>query len=456
MILHLHPYAPHRDTRLELPDAGLVVVSGLNGSGKSSIVESYAAALWGRSLRGASAWRTDDCRIGVALPGLTIERTPTSLIVNGESALTPAKTQQRLTSSVGDFATWQRTRVFDADLTARFGAAGDGERKKLLEQLLGLEKLDAGLRRCREDIREAERLHASAERSQSIAEASLAEQPAQNAAFDAAALQRSTDLLRSAEQRASEMARETGRLQQEQRAAERAVEMFRSGHCPTCEQAVSIDHWQRVRDAAARTLQDRAQGQSRVAGDVAALLAEVRTRQAAQAAAERAAQLAARRAELTERRGKADAERAAHAATLRRLRAVEAFIVDARPKLLTQSLAVLEAAASARLPGLSIGEDMVVRHGQRTYKELNEGHRRLCDMAVLLGLSGMGDARVKGPIFLDGALHGLDEDRQDAVAALLETVAERELVIVLTCVEETAQRLRGTRVRIVDGAVQKG
>ena len=33
---------------------------------------------------------------------------------------------------------------------------------------------------------------------------------------------------------------------------------------------------------------------------------------------------------------------------------------------------------------------------------------------------------------------GLDEDRQDAVATLLETVATRELVIVLTCVEETA------------------
>lgn len=454
MILHLHPYAPHRDTRLELPDAGLVVVSGLNGSGKSSLVESYAATLWGRSLRGASAWRTDDCRIGVALPGLIVERTPTSLVVNGESALTPAKTQQRLTSIIGDFATWQRTRVFDADLTARFGAAGDGERKKLLEQLLGLEKLDAGLRRCREDIREAERLHASAERSQSIAEAGLAEQPAQSAAFDAAALQRSTNLLRSAEQRASEMARETGRLQQEQRSAERAIEMFRSGRCPTCEQAVSVDRWQRVRDAAAAALQ--AQGQSHVAGDVAALLAEVRTHQAAQVAAERAAQLAARRAELTERRGKAEAERAAHAATLRRLRAVEAFIIEARPKLLAQSLAVLEAAASAWLPGLSIGEDMVVRHGSRTYKELNEGHRRLCDMAVLLGLSGMGDAKVKGPIWLDGVAHGLDEDRQDAVAALLETVAERELVIVLTCVEETAQRLRGTRVRIVDGAVQKG
>ena len=46
MLLHLHPYAPHRDTRLELADTGLVVVYGLNGSGKSSLVEAYAAAMW--------------------------------------------------------------------------------------------------------------------------------------------------------------------------------------------------------------------------------------------------------------------------------------------------------------------------------------------------------------------------------------------------------------------------
>ena len=412
MILHLHPYAPHRDTRIETADAGLYVVSGLNGSGKSTLVEAYAAACWGRSLRGASAWRSDDCRIDLALPGLTVERTPNTLRVNGEAALTPAKTQQRLASIVGDFATWQRTRVFDADLTARFGASGDGERKKLLEQLLGLEKLDAGLRRCRAALREAE-------------------------------------------QHAAEMAKEAGRLQQEKTAADRALELFHSGHCPTCAQAVSTEHWLRVRDAAAQALSAQTQAQRAAVQDVTPLLAQVRELRATQATAERAAQAEARRAELLARRTEAATQRAVHETTLRRLRAVEAFIVQARPKLLASSLAILQEAASAWLPGLSIGEDMVVRHGQRTYKELNEGHRRLCDMAVLLGLSGMGDAKVKGPIFLDGALHGLDEDRQDAVATLLETVAQRELVIVLTCVEETAQRLCGTRLRIVDGEVQK-
>lgn len=452
MILHLHPYAPHRDTRIETADVGLYVVSGLNGSGKSTLVEAYAAACWGRSLRGASAWRSEDCRIDLALPGLTVERTPNTLRVNGEAALTPAKTQQRLASIVGDFATWQRTRVFDADLTARFGASGDGERKKLLEQLLGLEKLDAGLRHCREDIREAERLCAAAERSQSIADASLAEQP-EYVAFDAQALARSTELLREAEQRAAEMAKEAGRLQQEKTAADRAVELFRSGHCPTCEQAVTVDRWLRVRDAAAQALSAQTQAQRAAVQDVAPLLAQVRELRAAQAAAERAAQAEARRAELTARRAEALAQRTVHETTLRRLRAVEAFIVQARPKLLASSLAILQEAASAWLPGLTIGEDMIVRHGQRTYKELNEGHRRLCDMAVLLGLSGMSDAKVKGPIWLEGVFYGLDFKRMDLVLGLLESVAQRELVILTTCDLEMSEILPGCKIRLVDGAI---
>ena len=177
MRLHLHPYPPHCNTVVDLPTTGLVVVHGANGSGKSSLVEAYAAALWGKSLRGAAAWRSEADRIDLSLPGLTVSRTPSSLLVNGETTLTTAKAQQRLTSIVGDFATWQRTRVFDADLTARFGAETDSERKKLLERLLGLEQLDAGLRKLREDLRAAEGKQTASEAQARQVRAVLAEQP---------------------------------------------------------------------------------------------------------------------------------------------------------------------------------------------------------------------------------------------------------------------------------------
>lgn len=391
---------------------------------------------------------------------LTVERTPTSLTVNGESALTMQKTQQKLTALVGDFATWQRTRVFDADLTARFGAEGDTERKRLLERLLGLEKLDAGLKRCRDDIREAEKRLAVIEQGIAVANAGLAEQPAATQNFDIEALARSTSALRELELRASQLARDEGRLSAEATAAERALAVFRGGHCPTCEQPISVEKQTALRDVADSARRDREATMlagSKAKEEAAGLLAEVRQMRDAQAQTERAAAFAARRAELSGRREAAQAERGALAKTLARLRAVEAFIVAARTKLLESSLAHLEAAATAWLPDLELrveGDGLIVRHGARTYKELNEGHRRLCDLAVLLGLSSFGDAKVKGPIFLDGALHGLDEDRQDAVAALLETVAQRELVIVLTCVEDAARRLGGMHVSVVDGVVK--
>lgn len=149
MILSLKNYPPHRDTVLRLPDAGLVVVQGENGSGKSTLAEAYAAALWGKCLRGASPWRSEGCALSVTLPGLHVERTPTSLLLSGHGALKPSKKQPEVTALVGEFTTWQRTRVFDADLTARFGAESDSERKRLLEKLLGLERFDEALKRVR-------------------------------------------------------------------------------------------------------------------------------------------------------------------------------------------------------------------------------------------------------------------------------------------------------------------
>lgn len=183
-------------------------------------------------------------------------------------------------------------------------------------------------------------------------------------------------------------------------------------------------------------------------------MTELRALQKAAADAEASAAQAAKRSGLLAELDKAQAEKAALSLTARQLTAVEACLLWARPRMLADSLASLEVAASAWVPGLRLrieGEGLRVSLGARSYAELNEGHRRLCDLAVLLGLSGFGDAKVRGPIFLDGALHGLDEKRQDDVAALLETIAQRELVIVLTCVEDTANRLRGMHIRIADG-----
>ncbi len=457
MILSIKNYPPHQDTVLRLPDAGLVVVQGENGSGKSTLAEAYAAALWGKCLRGASPWRSEDCELSVTLPGLHVERTPTSLLLSGHGALKPSKKQPEVTALVGEFTTWQRTRVFDADLTARFGAESDSERKRLIEKLLGLERFDEALKRVRADIRDTDRKIAAAESKHAVAQAVLAEQPKPSQPVSQDSLRAAQAALRAAEDACNELAKGEGRLAAARDAQAKQLDLLRSGCCPTCEQVVPPSQIASMQSRAAALSAEQAslaQSRSATAGERAARMTELRALQKAAVDAEAIAAQAAKRSGLQAELDKAQAEKAALSLTVRQLAAVEACLLWARPKMLADSLASLEVAASAWVPGLRLrieGEGLRVSLGARSYAELNEGHRRLCDLAVLLGLSGFGDAKVRGPIFLDGALHGLDEKRQDDVAALLETIARRELVIVLTCVEDTANRLRGMHIRIADG-----
>lgn len=458
MILSLKNYPPHRDTVLRLPDVGLVVVQGENGSGKSTLAEAYAAALWGKCLRGASPWRSEGCALSVTLLGLHVDRTPSSLLLSGHGALKPSKKQPEVTALVGDFATWQRTRVFDADLTARFGAESDSERKRLLERLLGLERFDEALKRLRADLRDTERKAAAAESRCAVAKAVLAERHAPAAPVVPDALSAACAALQAAEEACNELAKGEGQLTAQRGAQARQIELLKSGHCPTCAQAVPASQ---IADMQSRETALRAELGSIVgrraglAADRAARAAEVQALRKAVADAKFAVEQASRRAAAQSDLDKLQTERSAVSHAARQLAAVEACLLWVRPKMLADSLASLEAAAAAWVSGLRLrieGDGLRVSLGARTYAELNEGHRRLCDLAVLLGLSTFGDAKVRGPIWLDGALHGLDEKRQDDVAALLETIAQRELVIVLTCVEDTANRLRGMHIRIADGA----
>ena len=95
------------------------------------------------------------------------------------------------------------------------------------------------------------------------------------------------------------------------------------------------------------------------------------------------------------------------------------------------------------------GDNVRVKLGDRDYKELNRGHRRRLDLAIMLALSQLHQAPVRGPIFLDESLDGLDADGAEAAAAVLEAVAQHELVIMLTHSEELAGRLRGVHLRCV-------
>jgi len=166
--LELSGFTVHDNTVVELPASGVVLVTGANGSGKSSLMEAVSWALWGKTLRGAIPYRAgQECRVQVALgkvpPDWLVERRRVGdraflrrmPAVGGEwtAHANATKAQEDLDSLVGSWDVWRRSSVFSSADAAHFSMATDGERKRLLEALLGLDRFDVALEACRKDLR---------------------------------------------------------------------------------------------------------------------------------------------------------------------------------------------------------------------------------------------------------------------------------------------------------------
>lgn len=163
--LHLLGFMAHQQSDVVLPERGIVLVTGPNGGGKSSIVEGVATAGWGKTLRGTDPWPEDGGLVRLLTDKVTAERTCKGKkkglswgSADGKAAEnfeTTTKAQEGLESIIGDFEVWRRTHVFSSHDAAHYTLATDGERKRLLEALLGLDRFDPALEACRRDLRAA-------------------------------------------------------------------------------------------------------------------------------------------------------------------------------------------------------------------------------------------------------------------------------------------------------------
>ena len=261
----------HDDTAVDLPQTGTVVVTGPNGSGKSSYVEAVALALWGESLRGEPIWRQGEggrVAVKVAVGGreLVVERKRTkagakslSFTLDGAAAVkyeTPTKAQEALEELIGTFDSWRRTAVLSSADSAHFSLATDSERKRLLERLLGIDRLDRAANLARGDLRGVETKLQLAQRAKDAAHAAyltasarvreigdaIAAAPAaapEVAEVDyRAALQVAQEELADVRGQLSEAQREVGASLADLRAAHRRVGVCEASTCPTCEQVI--------------------------------------------------------------------------------------------------------------------------------------------------------------------------------------------------------------------------
>jgi DNA repair exonuclease SbcCD ATPase subunit len=178
--IHLQNIMTHGNTEVTFPDQGITLVTGDNGAGKSGmVIESIATALWGKTLRKTPVWRTTEkgTILVEAKTDADVFKVIRSKTPKGSPKLelskqaTTTKAQENLESLVGEWDTWKKTSLFSSqDDTSQFAQATDAERKRLIEDLLGINKFDAALQRCREDLRSVESELASADKNEAVLE----------------------------------------------------------------------------------------------------------------------------------------------------------------------------------------------------------------------------------------------------------------------------------------------
>jgi len=173
--LALSNVATHDKTVVALPDKGLICLTGSNGAGKSTLLESVATGLWGETLRGEACWRAGEpgeVTITTDQVQATRKRSKAGTAKLDWSGLhlddapiyeTSTKAQAALEALIGSYDVWRRTCVLSSLDSAAFSLARDSDRKRLLEEFLGLSMFDVALDACRADRRAAVNKAQSAE-----------------------------------------------------------------------------------------------------------------------------------------------------------------------------------------------------------------------------------------------------------------------------------------------------
>lgn len=274
----------HKDTTLALPTRGVVLVTGGNGSGKSSIVEGVSVALWGQTVRGTAPWSGPDGEAAVVtdLACAIRKRKKGKVMLDWNKQGEPAtkfenttKAQDALESVVGPWEVWRRCSLFSSADATHFSLATDGERKRLLERILGIERFDVALDACRKDLKQAEAARDVAERGcfvegerlrseqRRLAEAQSWLGDDHVATEDVEALRAKAENLRALVEKSeadlrsmTDMSRRgatsQGELAAMARQARATLERLRGATCPTCSQPIP----QALRDKLEREAQE--------------------------------------------------------------------------------------------------------------------------------------------------------------------------------------------------------
>lgn len=257
--------------QLQLPRTGAVLITGKNGSGKSSLMEAVAWALWGKTLRGTPPYsedgdkRAEETEVLLELgDGTEVFRKAKrgkpkelSVRVDGDTqaAATVTKSQALVDMHFSPFDSWRRCSVFSGQDLSAFSGASDAERKRLIEAILNIDRFEAAYKNVREQKGAADKrerkLSNELERLEGLMEGlAVARAQAEKETVDVKPLEikaeTARDKLRSTRASIKELRASVRSLRDthavarhDLQAAKEKVKRLGDAQCPTCEQPIS-------------------------------------------------------------------------------------------------------------------------------------------------------------------------------------------------------------------------
>lgn len=144
--LSLRKFGIHEKTDVEFDD-GVNLFVGPNGSGKSMLGDALFWCLYGESLRDGRKWKPDD---GASVEAVVGDSTVIRRLKHGKTVLSLdgletgriTEIQEEINRRFGEAWYNKAVRFFHRSKAARFSLATDGERKRIVESLIGVEVFD--------------------------------------------------------------------------------------------------------------------------------------------------------------------------------------------------------------------------------------------------------------------------------------------------------------------------
>lgn len=383
---------------------------------------------------------------------------------------------------------WRRTHVFTSDDISYFLASTDAERKKFLEQMMGLDQFipafkqaSAELKAATEELEQRERELASKLGALEALEKNAGEKPdgAAPPKPDVTEIKEIRRILRETTYKNSAHADRAAALRHDIRRLEAWVEEMGDGTCPTCKQDLPVDkalikktrrelaEAKQARDEAAslekeayatwRDQRDKLQARldelEESLDEFEAYHAEVT---AAEKAAARVAEAAREvgRAERARTQAQEKQEHLKDCAAALSPKGVRAWVVgqalDTISRRANEFLAVIGSHIKVELTGSLELKNGEVRDeiglklhaaGGGKYKGASQGERQRVAICVRLAIAEV--AGSGGTLFLDEAFSNIDDKGVDGVVEVVKLLSQSRCVVVITHNQRMAKALGG-------------